>query len=209
MRVLESRIPRLTIGTRYGRGVVTAAGRSSLAFAVHWGGVNNTYAHNVVSLGPHNCMLGGGNEVPSDVGGVGNVFEYNVLEQCAFESSDTGAFYSCGQQATAFVNPANELRHNVFRDIVNTEGSGVQAITIQAVYLDDQMSAWHVWNNSFYNCTTGTFVGGGRWERPGLESDACCRGALGSLSPPNVSWHVPCPCPCPCPCPRLAVPPAG
>jgi len=129
---------------------------------IHWGGVANTYAHNTVRLGPHNCMLGGGNEVASDMGGVGNVFEYNVFEQCAYESSDTGAFYSCGQQATAYANPGNELRHNTFRDIVNTEGSGVQGITIQAVYLDDQMSSWHVWNNTFVNCTTGTFVGGGR-----------------------------------------------
>ena len=77
---------------------------------IHWAGVNNTYSHNVVSHGPHNCVLGGGNEADADEGGVGNVFEFNTFERCSFESSDTGAFYTCGQQATAFVNPGNELR---------------------------------------------------------------------------------------------------
>lgn len=129
---------------------------------IHWGGVNNTYSHNKVSHGPHNCFLGGGNEVETDVGGVDNVFEYNHLDYCSFESSDTGAFYSCGQQATAFVNPGNHLRHNLFTNIANTEGSGVQGITVQAVYLDDQMSGWTVWNNTFLNCTTGVLLGGGR-----------------------------------------------
>jgi len=41
----------------------------------------------------------------------------------------------------------------------------VQGITIQAVYLDDQMSGWHIWNNTFYNCMTGTFIGGGEHNR--------------------------------------------
>ena len=35
---------------------------------------------------------------------------------------------------------------------------------LQAVYLDDQMSGWHIYNNSFYNCTTGTFIGGGSYN---------------------------------------------
>ena len=127
---------------------------------LHWSGVNNTMSHNYISDGPHNCVLGGGNEGP----GVNNLFEYNTLDKCSYESSDTGAFYTCGQRANAFVNRGNVLRHSLFKNIRNTEGSGVQGITIQAVYLDDQMSGWHIWNNTFYNCMTGTFIGGGEFN---------------------------------------------
>jgi hypothetical protein len=122
-----------------------------------WGGVNNTYSYNHISDGPHNCILGGGNEGP----GANCLFEFNTLDKCSYESSDTGAFYTCGQKANAFVNRGNELRHSLFKNIRNTEGSGVQGISLQAVYLDDQMSGWHVWNNTFWNCMTGTFIGGG------------------------------------------------
>lgn len=96
---------------------------------LHWSGVNNTMSHNYISDGPHNCILGGGNEGP----GVNCLFEYNTLDKCSYESSDTGAFYTCGQMANAFVNRGNELRHGLFKNIRNTEGSGVQGITIQAV----------------------------------------------------------------------------
>jgi hypothetical protein len=33
---------------------------------------------------------------------------------------------------------------------------------VQALYLDDEMSGWEVYSNSFYNCQAGTFIGGGR-----------------------------------------------
>ena len=128
---------------------------------LHWAGVDNLFTHNHISNGPHNCILGGGNEA-ANAGAVRNIFEYNTLDTCAFESSDTGAFYTCGQQATAMVNPGNVVRHSTFTNVLNTGGSGVQGITIQAIYLDDQMSSWNIYNNSFINCTTGTFVGGGR-----------------------------------------------
>eukprot|EP01052_Picozoa_sp_SAG31_P026426 SAG31_NODE_2393_length_5793_cov_18.326484_6_plen_465_part_00 len=52
-----------------------------------WAGVNNTYKWNHISEGPHNCILGGGNQGP----GANNLFEFNTLERCAFESADTGA----------------------------------------------------------------------------------------------------------------------
>ena len=26
------------------------------------------------------------------------------------------------------------------------------------------MSGWHIYNNSFFNCTTGTFIGGGSYN---------------------------------------------
>jgi hypothetical protein len=45
---------------------------------LHWGGVNNTYSHNHLSDGPHNCILGGGNEGPA----ANCLFEYNTLDHC-------------------------------------------------------------------------------------------------------------------------------
>ena len=63
---------------------------------ISWGGFNNSYIGNHVSDGPHNCFLGGGNTWPA----VECLHEGNTVENCAFEASDTGAFYSCGQ-----VNP--------------------------------------------------------------------------------------------------------
>ena len=80
---------------------------------IHWAGVNNTYSHNTITDAPHNCMLGGGNEGD----GVDCVFEFMRFERCGYESADTGAFYTCGQQASAFVNRGNILRHSTWNDI--------------------------------------------------------------------------------------------
>jgi len=131
---------------------------------IHWNGVSNAYSHNVVHDGPHNCFLGGGNEADSDTApaALNNVFEGNTLDTCAFEAADTGAFYTCGQDATAFVNRNNTIRGCTFRNIRNTAGTGVQGPSVQAIYLDDQMSDWTIENNSFVNCQTGSFIGGGR-----------------------------------------------
>ena len=124
------------------------------------GACGGRYSHNTIASAPHNCMLGGGNEGD----GVQCLFEFNQFDRCAFESSDTGAFYTCGQQASCFVNRGNVLRHSTFTNVRNTAGSGVQGITLQAVYLDDQMSGWQIYNNSFVNCMTGTFIGGGSYN---------------------------------------------
>jgi hypothetical protein len=124
---------------------------------LHWSGVNNTMSHNYISDGPHNCILGGGNEGP----GANNLFEYNTLDKCSYESSDTGAFYTCGQMANAFVNRGNELRHSLFKNIRNTEGSGVQGITIQVRFgvsmLNslEECSASCVWPNMVLGSSSG------------------------------------------------------
>ena len=154
--------------------------------SIFWGGVSNTYRDNHVSNGPHNCFLGGGNEdTPSGFQGAGVncTFEGNVLERCGFESADAGAFYTCGQQASAYVTRGNVIKNNTFKDVRNTVGTGVQTASVQAIYLDDQMSGWEIADNLFINCqvcdkrqlrhlsipdTTltpvqiGSFIGGGR-----------------------------------------------
>eukprot|EP01120_Amphizonella_sp_Union-15-10_P000185 TRINITY_DN10222_c0_g1_i1.p1 TRINITY_DN10222_c0_g1~~TRINITY_DN10222_c0_g1_i1.p1 ORF type:complete len:150 (-),score=8.81 TRINITY_DN10222_c0_g1_i1:52-501(-) len=36
------------------------------------------------------------------------------------------------------------------------------ARSVQAIYFDDQMSGWEVFNSTFVNCYVGVFIGGGR-----------------------------------------------
>ena len=105
---------------------------------IHWAGVGNTYRHNDIADGPHNAMLGGGNEADagSTVAGVDCVFEGNAIDRCSFEAADTGAFYVCGQMGSAFVNRNNTVVNNRFSRIRNTVGTGVQAASVQAIYLD-------------------------------------------------------------------------
>ena len=131
---------------------------------VHWAGVGNAYLHNTVSDAPHTCFLGGGNEADADtLAGVDCHFEGNLVSNCTYEGRDAGAFYVCGQKATAFVNRGNVLRNNTFRHVRNTVPRGVHGFgTVQAVYLDDQMSGWTVDNNTFEDCNIGTWLGGGR-----------------------------------------------
>ena len=110
--------------------------------------------------GPHNCFLGGGNEIAA----VGCTHEGNLIEHCAYEASDTGAWYSCGQHG-AWTNRGNVAVRNTFRDIrCRIHGRSVEGCGggVQAVYLDDQMSGWRWEANVFDDCDTGFFVGGGR-----------------------------------------------
>ena len=132
------------------------------------------------SLAPSRAgILGGGNEGP----GAFNLFEFNTLDKCSYESSDTvsratalmftqgpfahlkgvgcvrgrsthvasrrmllstaamstgtvGRHDIAGIWVAFFLMPAMSLLTGLFKNIRNTEGSGVQGITIQAVYLD-------------------------------------------------------------------------
>jgi hypothetical protein len=57
-----------------------------------------------------------------------------IAAVCCVMICDAGS-YTCGQQATAWVNPGNILRHTTFRHIRNTGSHGVQPIWVNAVYL--------------------------------------------------------------------------
>ena len=131
---------------------------------VHWSGVGNVYSRNSVSDAPHVCFLGGGNEADSDsLAGVDCRFEDNEISNCTYEGRDAGAFYVCGQKASAFVNRGNVLRNNTFKHVRNTVPKGAHGFgTVQAVYLDDQMSGWTLESNTFIDCNIGTWLGGGR-----------------------------------------------
>jgi parallel beta-helix repeat protein len=161
---------------------------------IHWAGVSNSYSHNTVTDAPHNCFLGGGNEADanSTVAGVDCVFEGNVLDRCAYEAADAGAFYTCGQGGAAFVNRGNSIFNTVFKNVRNTVGTGVQTAGVTAIYLDDDMSGWNITNNTFVNCQTGVVIGGGRrntvagnhFERCDLAQHLDNRGMGGQ--PPNA-----------------------
>jgi len=136
---------------------------------IHWAGVSNKYVRNSVSDAPHVCFLGGGNEADTGSGandtlaGVDCLFESNQIANCTYEGRDAGAFYSCGQMASAFVNRGNVLRNNSFHGVRNTVPKGAHGFgTVQAVYLDDQMSGWTVEENTLVDCQIGVWLGGGR-----------------------------------------------
>lgn len=59
----------------------------------------------------------------------------------------------------------NTITGSTFKNIRNTVGTGVQGPSVQAIYLDDQMSGWSISNNTFYNCQTGSFIGGGQCQQ--------------------------------------------
>jgi hypothetical protein len=70
---------------------------------------------------------------------------------------------TCGQGGRAFWSGrGSKVFGNTFRNIRNTAGTGVQGASVQALYLDDEMSGWEVYENKFINCQAGTFIGGGR-----------------------------------------------
>ena len=70
-------------------------------------------------------------------------------------------FYTCGQEGTAWINRGNKLLSNTFRDIRTTDVTYLGFPSVQAIYLDDQMSGWTIENNTVINAQMGIMVGGG------------------------------------------------
>lgn len=123
-----------------------------------WGGVSNLYENMLIEDGPHNGVLGGGNEA----GGVDCVFDGLTISHVASEVSDSGAFYTCGQSETGWVNPGIVIRNCHFEHIRNVVPIHLGYPSVQAIYLDDMMS-WHVIENvSVVDSQKGFFIGGGR-----------------------------------------------
>ena len=46
-----------------------------------------------------------------------------------------GAFYTCGQEGTAWINRGNKLINNTFRDIRTTDVTYLGFPSVQAIYL--------------------------------------------------------------------------
>eukprot|EP01043_Picozoa_sp_COSAG02_P027177 COSAG02_NODE_1590_length_11791_cov_24.350239_2_plen_574_part_00 len=98
---------------------------------IAFSGSGNVYRGNRVGQVPHTCITGAGTNLS---------FSENVIDTCAFESSDVGAFYTCGQGGRAFWSGrGSKVFNNTFKNIRNTAGTGVQGASVQAL-----VSVW--WN---------------------------------------------------------------
>eukprot|EP00118_Oscarella_pearsei_P002836 m.11847 g.11847 ORF g.11847 m.11847 type:complete len:635 (+) comp23645_c0_seq2:250-2154(+) len=117
--------------------------------AIGWSGVGNLYTNNYLSDGPHTAILGGGNNCN---------FTYNYINHACYEVSDSGAFYT----GRNWIDRGNVIAHNMFSNIRWDETIVLGSPSIQAIYLDDQMSGYTIFNNTFVNCHCGSFIGGGR-----------------------------------------------
>ena len=81
--------------------------------ALFWGGVNNSYARNVLEHGPAMCIWGGGNVAD----GVDCHFDGNTVSHCVTETCDQGSFHTCGQSGNAFTNRGNVMENGLFSHI--------------------------------------------------------------------------------------------
>eukprot|EP01050_Picozoa_sp_SAG11_P022994 SAG11_NODE_4493_length_1875_cov_1.686374_1_plen_314_part_00 len=160
---------------------------------IDWGGVGMLFEDNHVAFALHAAFIGGGstaacgirldnltgafeeNDLPTSADEVGcgandNVFHGNVIERTNFETTDAGAFYSCGQAGTGRVNKGNIFTNNTLRHIrMLDKGMQGSQPDVQAAYLDDGMSGWTVSNNTIEDCLVGIKINGGSDNR--LESN--------------------------------------
>ena len=73
-----------------------------------------------------------------------NVFEGNLIEHVAHEMDDSGAFYSCGQQGTSYVQRGNIIRNSTFQHVRMRDRINLGNPVISGIYLDDGMTGWRI-----------------------------------------------------------------
>ena len=64
------------------------------------------------------------------------LFAYNNISNMCFESTDTGAFYT----GRSWIHRGNVMHNNIFSHIRTTEHTVLGSPSVQAIYLDDQVS---------------------------------------------------------------------
>ena len=91
------------------------------------------------------------------------LFDSNLIDGAAYEVSDAGAFYS----GRRWDQRGNVVRNNTFRTVRTRVPvmSWPPGGSVQAIYLDDEMSGYEVVNNTFEDVQRGVFIGGGRRNR--------------------------------------------
>jgi hypothetical protein len=114
-----------------------------------WSGVGHSIINNNISDAPHCGILGGGNDM---------LFEGNTLDHLGYEVDDSGAFYT-GRQ---WQERGNVVRGNTFSNIRAQVPTYLGYPSVQGLYLDDQMSGYTIYNNTFKAVQTGIMIGGGR-----------------------------------------------
>jgi hypothetical protein len=119
--------------------------------ALRFDDVGLTIAHNQFRDAPHFGVTGHGNDC---------VVQDNDFIDLATGSSDAAAFYA----GRSWADRGNVVRDNRFVRIANVEehATTLGYTRVQGVYLDDQMSGYEIFNNSFVDCDCGILLGGGR-----------------------------------------------
>lgn len=87
-------------------------------------------------------------------GGVDNVFEYNEIYRCVYETADSGVFYT----GRSWISQGNVIRYNYIHDCGPKNDTGHTV----GVYFDDVDCGDEVFGNVFRNMGRGVFIGGGR-----------------------------------------------
>lgn len=87
-------------------------------------------------------------------GGVDNVFEYNEIYRCVYETADSGVFYT----GRSWISQGNVVRYNYIHDCGPKNDPGHTT----GVYFDDVDCGDEVFGNVFRNMGRGVFIGGGR-----------------------------------------------
>ena len=63
------------------------------------------------------------------------IFEYIHIANLCYEATDTGAFYT----GRSWIDRGNIVRFSLFENIRMTEKTVLGAMSVQAIYLDDQV----------------------------------------------------------------------
>eukprot|EP00466_Bigelowiella_natans_P006470 jgi/Bigna1/54059/estExt_Genewise1Plus.C_280055 len=128
---------------------------------ISWRGVGHWVHNNTITDAPHSAVQGGGNDL---------LFEHNFVARCGFEVDDSGAFYT----GRNWAHRGNVIRFNTFSSIRTRVPVFLGVPSVQGVYLDDEMSGFQVYNNSFHDCQTGIVMGGGRHNHVKFNSFSDC-----------------------------------
>ena len=69
---------------------------------------------------------------------IGNdcLFEYNHIANLCYEATDSGAFYT----GRSWIDRGNIVRNSLFENIRMIEKTVLGAMSVQAIYLDDQVN---------------------------------------------------------------------
>jgi hypothetical protein len=109
------------------------------AYGIHFEGVGNRAAHNLIHDAPHQAILLNGND---------HVFEYNVVHDACTQSDDCGALYK-GRNPSC---RGNMIRYNFWHHIGNPQVTKIKGGGTLGLYFDDGDGGDTVFGNVFYRC---------------------------------------------------------
>mmetsp|Transcript_21215 Transcript_21215/g.38299 ORF Transcript_21215/g.38299 Transcript_21215/m.38299 type:complete len:693 (-) Transcript_21215:57-2135(-) len=132
---------RISDYARWKRTYVPAIWFDGCGFLIH---------NNRISNAPHQGISGHGNDV---------TISNNIFHDLCYETLDGAAMYV----SRSWADRGNTISGNMFSHIRTTEQNLTLGYPhVVAIYLDDQMSGYHVMNNTILDSDTGILLGGGR-----------------------------------------------